>query len=225
MKTVLSVGILFFAVLAYRVSAQQIDSTQLVYSQEIDSLPAKPESRLARAVYRRFVRAQIEEKTLIKAGILPTSAGFGTDGYSVWGFKSEVAIERKLTPAFSVLFAGRTQYRRVSTSQNGSAIFNGVLAGRWYYNMPNRIRKGKSANNFSDQYITLELDQLIWPQIPSSAPIIVYPRSGPLVRAAFGAQRRLGRFIYLDASIGATYLQHRPTPFGPSLTFMAGLGL
>lgn len=224
MRLSISIGILLFVVLTYGVYAQQIDSTRLLYSQEIDSLPPKPENRLTKTVYRRFIRAQVEEKTLIKVGMLPTSAGFGADGYTIWGFKSEVGVERKLTPALSVLFAGRAQYRRINSSFPGTTVFNGVLAGRWYYNMPKRIRQRKSANNFSDQYLTLEINQLIRPQTTSSTLIPVYPRSGPLVRMAFGAQRRLGHLMYLDASIGASYLRNRPRPFDTSLTFMIGLG-
>lgn len=225
MKPSLLIGMLLVFTLTYRTQAQQADSTRLVYSQEIDSLPAQSANRQAKAVYRRFIRAQIEEKTLIKIGVLPTTVGVGPDLTTNWGLKSEIGIEHKLTPALSIFLAGRSQYRRVDLSQRSTAVLNGVLAGRWYFNMPQRIRQQKSANNFSDQYLTLEINQQIWHKRVYTVLIPAFPKPGPLVRLAFGAQRRLGRFGYLDTSIGANYLQNRPRPFDISLTFMVGLGL
>ncbi|WP_420151383.1 hypothetical protein [Spirosoma sp.] len=217
-------GILFLTALRCSIFAQSVDSTRLVYSQEVDSLSTTPQSRSAKVFYRRFIRAQIEEKTLIKVGILPTSIWSGPDQLPRWGLKSEVAIERKLTPAFSVLLAGRTRYQHLGPSQQ-NAVLTGVLAGRWYYNMPKRIRQQKSANNISDQYLTLEINQQIWRSTPNSGLIPTSPKPGPLVRLAFGTQRRLGRFSYLDASIGPDYSRARPRPLDLTIAFMVGLGL
>ena len=52
------------------VQAQQPDSVTIEVSQEIDSLPPTQTHRFLKA-YRKFIRAQVEEKTLFKLGAVP----------------------------------------------------------------------------------------------------------------------------------------------------------
>ena len=105
-------------------------------------------------MYCKFIRAQVEEKTLIKIGVLPQ---FGYAGYvgPAYGVFTQVGIEHKLVPALSVLAVIHTNYTRLG-SLSEELRMRGVLAGRWYYAQNRRMRAGLSANNFSNQYLTIQ---------------------------------------------------------------------
>lgn len=128
-------------------------------------------------VIRYITRANIEEKTLIKVGILPNTASFIRESTSNGGsIDMELSVEQKLTPSFSVLFGFDNKFQ-ISHFQNSlfnqsgslpsqyplwlpdrSIIINSSVkvAVRYYYGMARRIRESKSANNFSGTYIAFQ---------------------------------------------------------------------
>ncbi|GAB2554136.1 hypothetical protein [Spirosoma aerophilum] len=150
-------------------------------SDSVKANPKKPTGTISRSeiqrVIRYITRANIEEKTLIKVGILPNTASFTQESLSNGGsIDMELSVERKLSPSFSVLFGFDNKFE---ISQFRSGLFNqsGSLSGqtpqwypdrsvtinssvklgvRYYYSMARRIREGKSANNFSGTYITFQ---------------------------------------------------------------------
>lgn len=70
----------------------------------------------------------------------------------------------------------------------------GVWGGvRYYYNMNKRILKGKSANNFSADYLGLSLINRYEPPEKDM---------GLSINAVYGLQRRLGKLGYLNFEIG-----------------------
>lgn len=147
----------------------QSDSIRTEYKTEDDTISRSEIQR----VIRYITRANIEEKTLIKFGVLPNSASFTQNGYvNTIGFDTELCVERKLSPSFSVLLGLDNQilandvphnaYARLVASagqptwlfdRSFSVQASAKVAVRYYYGMARRIREGKSANNFSGTYI------------------------------------------------------------------------
>lgn len=208
------------------VQAQQSDSSRIATTQEVDSLRPQPTRRFVKA-YRKFIQAQVEETTLIKIGALPQ---FGYAGYvgPAYGVSTQVALERKLVPALSVLVALQTNYQRLG-SLSEEVTMRGVLAGRWYYAQNRRMSKGLSANNFSNQYLTLQTSQ----SLLSRARILATGENYALnandyISLGYGIQRRLGRFGYIDWNIGPGYtLNNRAnysSRFTINVSFSIGLG-
>ncbi|RZM26576.1 MAG: hypothetical protein EOO88_16515, partial [Pedobacter sp.] len=103
---------------------------QTEITEEIDSLRPRPTRRFIKA-YQKFIRAQVEETTLIKIGALPQ---FGYAGYvgPAYGVSTQVGVERKLIPALSLLAVVHTNYARLGNFSE-EVTMRGVLAGRWYY--------------------------------------------------------------------------------------------
>jgi hypothetical protein len=88
--------------------------------------------------------------------------------------------------------------------RNGFAV-RSQLAGRYYYNLNRRIRKGKSASNFSANYLSLALGSSLGRQAQET-PFFGYDYGGPLARVdaavLYGLQRRLGRYGFVDFNFG-----------------------
>ncbi|WP_080059623.1 hypothetical protein [Spirosoma aerolatum] len=214
--------ILLISLMACGSLAQSADSIRVVYSEEIASQPTSSNTKRIKALYNRFIRSQIEEKTLIKLGGMPTS--FGATPDPIWSIRNEVAVEQKLTPAFSILISVRSYYRRLAKTLTEASV-SGEVAGRWYFVMNRRIRQGKSANNFSGQYLTLHLIKPLW------ASNSLDPPASGLTHAwlgvGLGTQRRLSRFGYLDANIGPGYTIRslNPMPVGIQASILIGFGL
>lgn len=188
------------------VTAQaQTDSVRTEYVEETarnDTSAQRSGSRFLK-VYRQFIRAQVEETTLLKIGAIP-EWGFNKNDRGYVGFTSEVGVEQKLIPAFSVLAAVRTHYRNFGT-YGRDVTTNARVAGRWYYGINRRIREGKSANNFSNQYVMWQTNLPLYAgQSKLSDPTTAltgYAWTG----LALGAQRRLGRLGYTDVNFGMGY--------------------
>lgn len=205
------------------VQAQQPDSAKTETSQELDSLQHAPTQRFVKA-YRKFIRAQVEEKTLFKLGAVPELGYAGYVG-AVYGLQAELGVEQKLVPALSVLASLRTRYRHVG-NQFDEVTLRGTLAGRWYYAQNRRMRTGKSANNFSNQYLTLQGSQYLLSrkQMKQTGEVQSLDADN-WVGIGFGVQRRLGRFGYIDWTIGPAYAVNRPHRFAVSASIYIGLGL
>ena len=151
----------------------QSDSIRTEYKTEDEQISRSEIQR----VIRYITRANIEEKTLIKLGASPNSASFTRTGsLSTLGFDTELSIERKVTPSFSLLFGFDNQlnvnyyrdnaFSRLSPSpgqyplwfpDRSFSVSSSLKAEiRYYYGMAKRIREGKSANNFSGTYVSFQ---------------------------------------------------------------------
>lgn len=217
------------ALLALTAQAQT-DSVRTSYDEETtrnDTSAQRSGSRFVRA-YRKFIRAQVEETTLITIGALPR---FGYAGYvgPAYGVSTQVGIEQKLVPALSVLAVVRTNYARLG-SFSEEVTMRGVLAGRWYYAQNRRMRAGLSANNFSNQYLTIQTSHPLLSRGRLLTTGETYAlKANDYVSLGYGVQRRLGRFGYMDWNIGPGYLLNNRTDFSSRFTinvsFSVGLGL
>ena len=102
-------------------------------------------------------------------------------------------------------------YRYSPDHQNGlipSPDHRFSLGFRWYYNMRQRMAAGKSAANFSGNYVGMESAVLTGRLGPDQPKGVVYD-----FLARFGIQRRLFRDGYFDLSysIGAKFAPYQPS--------------
>lgn len=149
----------------------QSDSIRTEYQTEDAKFSAEELKRF----FRYITRANVEEKTLIKLGFWPGGdRGSFSEVYRLRaGLNTEIAVEHKVSPSFSVLggLDGYWRYalnRRPTGSlpagfdpdfirtvvQMNSLEVHYKAGVRYYYNMARRIKQGKSANNFSGNYFS-----------------------------------------------------------------------
>ncbi|GAB3500577.1 hypothetical protein GCM10027341_26100 [Spirosoma knui] len=229
MKSVQFYVLLSWLCLGLANAQAQTDSVKTEYKTEDEKISSSEIKRFIRYI----TRADVEEKTLIKVGIWPASdqnLQFTNQKFRV-GFTAEVAIERKITPSFSV-FAGAdgslrfitydyfqtptsdpsTRYSAIKTS---NFYINWKAGTRYYHGMANRIRKGKSANNFSGNYVTAQVslptreyvnsrfyDRTNQQELRIRRTENTFDIEMPRILVAYGIQRRLGRFGYFDVNAG-----------------------
>ncbi|GAB3640276.1 hypothetical protein [Spirosoma arcticum] len=203
----------------------QTESVRTIYDEETartDTNTQRSGSRFLK-VYRKFIRAQVEEKTLIKITATPILGYAGYVGTRS-GFRSKLAVERKLIPAVSIQGALATVYSQVSRISEEVSV-NGLLNLRWYYAQNNRIRKGKSANNFSNQYVMFMANQSLFNQARLKTTGERYSRvMTSEIGIGWGVQRRLGRFGYFDYSIGPGVTTTQKPRFTVVGTLEIGIG-
>ncbi|MBC6697645.1 hypothetical protein [Hymenobacter sp. BT190] len=193
------------------------DSSRVSYGEETVATPL-PVSQLTESSrlsqqYSKLTRLQIEETQLWKLGLNNIGAVYqgianGPDSLLSSRLGVHLAYERKLTPVWSVLgevSPDFLRYRDAETRQlrNGFALRTQV-AGRYYYNLNKRIRKGKSASNFSANYLSLALSSGFG-RNSRETHYTTFARDGQTVRlslaAVYGLQRRLGRYGFVDFSL------------------------
>ena len=144
---------LFFVFLTHLSFAQ--DSTEVIFSQENDTL-----------VNQRFIdryenvfMTKVPTRHMFKIGISQyyQTIAFALHDDFVWNNTSlQVGYEFKFLPAFSVAVSGHMPFYggRIPLSRAwGNSVIDAQL--RWFYSMHNRIKSGKSANNFSGNYVAL----------------------------------------------------------------------
>ncbi|RRA98876.1 hypothetical protein [Larkinella rosea] len=221
MKTI-STTILFFLTGFLSIHAQQT-----TYSQEDSTVTI---SELKR-VYRYITRANVEEKTLLKIGIRPNSLSpFSEDDRnSHFGLNLEMVVEHKIHPSVSILVGidyvplynsikGYTSSPQAGSKRTLRFISHDVKARfgtRYYYAMSRRIRDGKTANNFSGNYVGLNVSRPVLYQFTrydydsqtgeptaSKHKTPLFRLDQPSLELNWGLQRRLWRLGYIDVSAG-----------------------
>ena len=137
----------------------------------------------------------------------------------------KLAFEKKINPSFSYLIENDTYFGIYSNFGRLASAFH--LAGRYYYNQDKKIREGRSANNFSANYLSIQGSNLV---------MLGYKTSyiKPHLDLLYGIQRRLGKYVVLDSNFGVAYF---PSGYGityehtgnnklaVTATFSIGLGL
>ncbi|MGB3849556.1 MAG: hypothetical protein WA958_06275 [Tunicatimonas sp.] len=181
--------------------AQQ-DSISVTYAEE----PADSSSFSLKEKYKYFTRANVEETFMVKAGL----SGIGYGSFVGLFLEHAFAVEKKLNVPFSVL----AQYRMGMNGWRNNYV--GVdIAARYYYSLPRRIRQGKSANNLSANYFSVQLDNT-WEGSGNTLTGpggLTYADGQALysnrVLLVYGIQRRLGRHGYVDFNLGGSYWSRR----------------
>ncbi len=112
----------------------------------------------------------------------------------------DLRAEAKLAPMLSLQVAGAF-YRYSPTVYNrGGDLVDIRVEPRWYFDMPSRIRAGKSANNLTGNYIGLEGRRRWF----DNGSYNTFETNSLSLR--FGMQRRLWRYGFFDLSYGVGYL-------------------
>ena len=211
------------------------DTARVRYSEDTVTEPGAPPTPLGEA-YSKLVRLQTEEQSIWKLGLNNFNGIFedladSTSYYQRYGVY--LIYERKLRPNVSVmaeLSPDFTRYRRtISEPLRKGFSVRSQVAGRYYYNLSRRIRKGKSASNFSANYLSLAVSTG-YGRRSHETPFHYYNTSKPFVRAdmavLYGLQRRLGRYGFIDFNFGfTTRLVPKVDPFGFTTTLRIGLAL
>ena len=171
----------------------QEDSVTVTYSEE----SADSSSFSLKEKYDYWTRATIEETSMFKVGL--TQLGFASNRGLL--LEHTFGYEQKLTKALSVLGQYRFGMFNWSNAHMGADV-----AVRYYYSLPRRIRQGKSANNLSANYFSLQMDNT-WTGKESYGSTFreVGTDYGNQFSLLYGIQRRLGKRGYLDVNIGPAY--------------------
>lgn len=182
--------LLLLAAAARTAQAQQEKVTLQTGEEEMDT------SRFTGLLrtYNQVIGAREEELTLVKldlTGPVLYAFSFGGDNDSTARNVSNVvrfSVERKFRPDWSWI-AGTTI--QADTRQVRDVGLSGGV--RYYYNLNRRILKGKSANNFSANYLSAQLTGRTRPQ---------RDQQQVAVQLLYGIQRRILSWAYLDVNVG-----------------------
>lgn len=153
--------------------------------------------------YQYFTRTHIEEKTLVKIGFSPVPTW--KDDRLIGRLTASVVVENKITPALSVLLEleNRFSYTEGEKVPNDYNIgVNGAL--RYYYAINKRIKEGRSANNFSNNYLSVQSTNYIYHHSFARSPHYRFPKSNHL-SLLWGSQKRLGKLSYIDFNVGPSF--------------------
>lgn len=186
------------------------DTTRISYSEETVTETEPMRKPLGQA-YSKLTRLQVEEQRLWKLGLNNLDLPLGNLEYDeAYGrFGVHLIYEQKLRPDVSImteLSPDFTRFRRVVGGPlRRSFSVRSQVAGRFYYNLNERIRKGKSASNFSANYLSVALGSGFG-RYSRETPFYYYETTKPIVRAdmalLYGLQRRLGQYGFVDFNIG-----------------------
>lgn len=153
-------------------------------TEQVDSVKF---SKLLRS-YREIAMIEREETTLIKVDLLGPALYLMSEIDTTKHNLIRLTYESKFKPEWSWLLSFEGQ---VNKEEFTELRYRGGV--RYYFNMNKRILKGKSANNFSANYLSVRAN---------------YKRRPPdsdnqlSLDLLFGIQRRLWKYGYVDFDIG-----------------------
>ena len=181
--------ILFLISLFLVKSALGQDSTKIIFTEEPDTL-----------VKQRFIdrydnvfMTKVPTRHMFKIGISQyyQAISFTLHDDFLWNNTSlQVGYEFKFLPAFSVAISGHIPFYGKGIPFRrawGNSVIDAQL--RWFFNMRNRIQVGKSANNFSGNYLALNYT------LPSTI------QDNPTIGIKLGFQRRFLNNGFMDFAI------------------------
>lgn len=209
------------------------DTTRVRYSEETVAEPDSSRASTLKQTYSTVARLQIEERSLWKLGF-NNFTGAVTNvpvRYTRYGLyliyerklRSDISIMAELAPDF-------TRYRpTLDDPLRKRFSVRSQLGGRFYYNLDQRIRKGKSASNFSANYLSVAVGNGFGRRAHET-PFYYYQSSKPIVRAdmaiLYGLQRRIGHYGFVDFNVGlCTKLVPEVNDFNLTTTLRLGLAL
>jgi hypothetical protein len=174
------------------------DSTHFSYSEVADTLVKQ------RFIdrYENVFMTKVPTRHMVKIGAEFFPLGFLDPGYGLQTLLLNIGYEVKLLPSVSlgVNFKANGGY---SSSLGWEGVITANLQGRWYFDMNQRIATGKSANNFSGNYLAV-VGERYWQSHLSAYPKI---KTG----VEFGMQRRFFNNGAIDFAAGAYYMRYAET--------------
>jgi hypothetical protein len=211
MKVFTNILATFFLIAIFSIAAlAQKDSVKVEYTEEN---PEKSDFKL-KEKYKYLRKNMVEEKGLFKIAGLDANFGINNQVYAFLPVHARgrlLAYERKLSPSFSAIINNVNYFGLGILHQStldSAYLFNTTGLGvRYYHAQKRRIAEGKTANNFSDNYFALQVNNLF--NITYNFPKANYPKqlSKPTVDLLYGVQRRIGKFGYFDINFGLRYDQ------------------
>ena len=140
-------------------------------------------------------------KWLLKVGVTSIS---GTNWSDVGG-TGVLGVEYKISPSLSLGFTGGL---RSDIGFRNSSV-EGELFGRWYYDMSRRIKEGRSANNFSGNYVGVGTTR----RYDYNDFILTQPDLNPLSKTSinsifWGMQRRFFQHGWADFRVSLGQYQY-----------------
>lgn len=190
-------GVLTFLLLLAPRAASAQDTVSISYSEVSDTLAKQ--RFLDR--YENVFMTKVPTRHMFKIGLsqyYQAKAFALSDDRAINNTSLHLGYEVKFLPAFSIALSGHIPYYDRQTKFSES-FQNTVLDAqlRWFMNMGQRIRKGKSANNFSGNYLA------IFYNMPSTSD------DDPRIGLKLGFQRRFLNFGFIDFAIAL----QQGTPF------------
>jgi hypothetical protein len=167
--------------------------------------------------YNQIIRAQSEELVLFKIDLLaPALYGLSFGGKNDSAARNvnnviRFSVEKKFRPDWSWIVGTIIQADTRKVRDIG--ILGGV---RYYYNLNRRILRGKSANNFSANYIS---PQLIARTRPGK------DQQQVALQLLYGIQRRIFSWGYIDANAGISGRIKKYPEQKRRIEFIAGIQL
>jgi len=156
--------------------------------------------------YENIFMTKVPTRHMLKMDmVLNTGVNPNFINSDLLNIKYQLGYEFKVSSDFSV--GANVSLKNYNSSFEGKRrIVTAGFLSRWYFDMKRRIRDGKSANNFSGNYVSLIFDKY-W-EISSKIP----PSSKTGLE--FGMQRRFLNNGHLDFAIGVFYLNNSNTYAG-----------
>ncbi|GGB78798.1 hypothetical protein [Dyadobacter sediminis] len=180
--------ILFFYLLLGLSAAYSQDSTEVTFSEEPDTLTRQ------RFIdrYENVFMTKVPTRHIVKLGLSQYYQAVPyplTDDKTLNNLSLHLGYEFKFLPAFSLALSGHFPLYGVQTPIKES-LQNTVMDAqlRWFVNMRKRIKNGKSANNFSGNYVALFYN------LPGTF------EDDPRAGLKFGFQRRFLNHGFMDFS-------------------------
>ncbi|WP_375435865.1 hypothetical protein [uncultured Hymenobacter sp.] len=209
------------------------DTTRVRYSEETVAEPDSLRTSAVKQSYGKLTRLQIEEQSLWKLGLNSFRGALSTLPVRYTRYGLYLIYERKLRSDLSVMAELAPDFTRYRPAEDALLrkrfSVRSQLAGRFYYNLDQRIRKGKSASNFSANYLSLAVGNGFGRRAHET-PFYYYQSSKPIVRAdlalLYGLQRRLGQYGFVDFNVGIrTKLVPEIDDFDFTTTLRLGLAM
>ena len=138
--------------------------------------------------YEQIIMADREELALLKIDLLGPLLYAMSGEDSAKSNIARLSFEKKFKPEWSWIIATEIQANRLDITE-----WRQRAGARYYFNMQKRILKGKSANNFSANYLSARLNYKRRP---------VENENQVSIDLLFGIQRRLWKYGYIDFDIG-----------------------
>lgn len=176
----------------------------IVCAQDADL--SHPSHKLERPLPDLF-RFKVPESTLIKIDILTTFRRL--NGEEAFGLVN-LGLEQKLSPSFSIDGRlGAAYYLSLNGKNTHIPSWDGTIgldiAPRYYYNLRKRMRNSQNANNLSANYLSvIGSTQLMFRRTDPRfvEPLGNYYFRGLSITPVYGIQRRIGKWMYVDAQAG-----------------------
>ncbi|MEO6684893.1 MAG: hypothetical protein ABIN24_02970 [Dyadobacter sp.] len=145
--------LLFFFIFA-NISFGQ-DTTRILYTQETDTLVKQ------RFIdrYENVFMTKVQTRHMFKIGLsqyYQTHSFSLKEGTLLNNTSLQLGYEFKFLPAFSIALSGHIPFYGWDVPFHdawGNSVLDAQL--RWYFNMRKRIKSGRSANNFSGNYLAI----------------------------------------------------------------------